>query len=92
MHPILHPIPHRRRLFNIRRLIAQSKMLEELINEPPVFGDDCVNDATTEEENSHIVYRFSEAVKAFELTISLKKTEVLYHLPRQAYVRLQVSI
>ena len=46
-----------------------------------------------EEALQHIVNRFSDAAKNFDLTISLKKTEVLYQLPpREAYSPPHISI
>ena len=67
-------------VFNLRRLLARTKTIEELITEL-LFADDCVLLAHTEEALQHIVNRFSDAAKNFSLTISLKKTEVLYQLP-----------
>ena len=65
-------------LFNIWRLLARTKTIEELITELLL--------AHTGEALQHIVNRFSDAAKNFSLTISLKKTEVLYQpLPREAY-------
>ena len=72
-------------LFNLRRLLADTKTIEELITEQ-LFADDCVLLACPEEALQHIVNRFSDAAKNFGLTISLKKTEVMYQpLPRDAY-------
>ena len=62
-------------LFNLRRLLARTKTIEELINEL-LFADDCTLLAHTEEGLQHIVNRFSDATKNFGLTISLKKTKV----------------
>ena len=51
-----------------------------------LFADDCALLAHTEEALQHIVNRFSNAAKNSGLTISLKKTEVLYQPPsREAY-------
>ena len=51
-----------------------------------LFADDCALLAHTEEALQHIVNRSSDAAKKFGLTISLKKTEVLYQPPpRVAY-------
>ena len=58
------------------------KPIEELITEL-LFADDCALLAHTEEALQHIVNRFSDATKNFGLTISLKKTEVLYQPPPQ---------
>ena len=67
-------------LFNLQRLLARTKTIEELITELP-FADDYALLAHTEETLQHIVNRFSDAAKNFGLTISLKGTEVLYQLP-----------
>ena len=64
-------------LFNLRRLLARTKTIEELITEL-LFADDCAFLAHAEEALQHIVNRFSDAAKNFGFTISLKKTEVLY--------------
>ena len=67
-------------LFNLWRLLAHTKTIEELITKL-LFADDCAFLAHTEEALRYIVNRFSDAAKNFGLTISLKKTEVLYQLP-----------
>ena len=55
--------------------------------------DDCAVLAHTEKALQHIVNRFSDAAKNFDLTISLKKTEVLYQpLPCVSYSPLHISI
>ena len=65
-------------LFNLRRLLARTKIIEELITEL-LFADDCaLLLAHTEEALQYIANRFSDASKNFGFTISLKKTEVLY--------------
>ena len=64
-------------LFHLRRLLAGTKTIEELITEL-LFADDCALLAYTEEASQHIVNRFSDAAKNFGLIIGLKKTEVLY--------------
>ena len=68
-------------LFNLRHLLAIAcmKTIKELITEL-LFADDCTLLTYTEEALQHIVNHFSDAVKNFGLTISLKKTEVLYPL------------
>ena len=64
-------------LFNLRRLLARTKTIVELITEL-VFADDCALLTLMEEALRHIVNRFSDAAENFGLTISLKKTEMLY--------------
>ena len=79
-------------LFNLRRLLAFTNTIEELIPEL-LFADDCALVAHTEEALQHIVNRFSVAAKNFGLTISLKKTEVLCLTPpREAYSPPHISI
>ena len=64
--------------------------MEELITEL-LFADDCALLAHTEEALQHFVNRFSDAAMNFDITISLKKVEMLYQssqcetysLPRQ---------
>ena len=46
-----------------------------------LFADDCALLTHMEEALQHIVNHFSDAAKNFGLTISLKKTEVLYQPP-----------
>ena len=66
--------------------------MEELITEL-LFADDCALLAHTEEVLQHIVNRFCDAAKNFGLTISLKKTEVLYQPPpREAFSPPHISI
>ena len=72
-------------LFNLLCLLASTKTIEELITEL-LFADDCALLAHTEETLQHIVNRFSDATKNFGLSISLKKTELLYQPPpREPY-------
>ena len=79
-------------LFNLRRLLALTKTIEELITEL-LFAYDCALLAHTEEALQHIVNRFSDTAKNFGLTISLKKTEVLYQPPpRVTYSPPHISI
>ena len=83
---------YKRQLFNLRRLLAHTKTIEELIT-ALLFADDCAFFAHMVEALQHIVSRFSDAAKNFGLTISLKKTEVLYQPPlREAYSPFHISI
>ena len=75
-------------LFNLRRLLARTKTIEEVITEP-LFADDCTLLANTEEALQHIVNHISDAAKNLGLTISLKKTEVLYQPPPHVAYSLQ---
>ena len=68
------------------------KTIEELITEL-LFADDCVFLTHMEEALQHIVNCFSDAAKSIGLTISLKKTEVLYQSPPwEAYSPPHISI
>ena len=67
-------------LFNLWHLHARTKTTEELLTEL-LFADNCTCPTDTEEALQHIVKCFSDATKNFSLTISLKKTEVLYQPP-----------
>jgi hypothetical protein len=60
-------------VFNLRRLLAQTKTSEELILEL-LFADDCALLALTEEVLQAVVTRFAEETTAFGLIVSLKKT------------------
>ena len=75
-------------MFNLRRLLAHTRTIEELITEelfaPLVHREDALQ---------HIVNHFSSAAKNLGLTISLKKTEVLYQpSPREAHSSPHMSI
>lgn len=79
-------------LFNLRRLQAKTKVLEMLIREL-LYADDCALIAHTQEDIQHMTDCFAKATKRFGLTISLKKTEVLYQpAPGKAYKDPLVSI
>ena len=52
------------------------KLITELL-----FADYCTLLIHTEKALKHIVNHFSDAAENFGLTISLKKTEVLYQAP-----------
>ena len=79
-------------LFNLRRLLSHTKTMEQLIMEL-LFADECALLAHTEVALQNPVDHFSEASKAFELTISLKKTEVLFQpAPLQNYTPPHITI
>ena len=67
-------------VLNLRRLLSRTKTLEQLILDL-LFADDCALLAHTEEALQTVVNHFAKAAKAFGLTISLKKTEVLFQKP-----------
>ena len=67
-------------LFNLWRLLAHTKTIEELISEL-LFADNCALLTHMEEALQHIIICFPDVAKNFGLPISLKKTEVLYQSP-----------
>ena len=72
-------------LFNLRRLQAHTKTLEQLIREL-LFADDAALVAHTETALQRVTSCFAEAAQLFGLEVSLKKTEVLYQpAPQVAY-------
>ena len=62
-------------LFNLRGLQAKSKMQTEMLDEF-LFADDTAKDAPTECKNG--VDQISVSRDSYDLTISIKKTEVVY--------------
>ena len=64
-------------LFDLRRLNTKTKCLHQLIQET-LFADDCALLAQKDSDLHMMLNKFSEASKAFGLTISLSKTEVLH--------------
>ena len=64
-------------LFNLRRLQAKTKVEEVTVREL-LFADDCALVASSNEELQASMDFFSSACNNFGLTISTKKTEVLY--------------
>ena len=77
---------------NLWCLLARTKTTEELITEL-LFADGFDLLAHTEKTLQYIVNRFFDGAKNFGLTISLKKTEVLYQPPpRETYSPPHISI
>ena len=68
------------KLFNLRWLKAKTKVMSEIIKDF-LFADDCALNAGSEEDMQESVDKFSTACSNFGLTISIKKTEVLYQPP-----------
>lgn len=64
------------RLFDLRRLKAKTKVLEALVRDF-LFADDCALAALNEPDLQELATCLAEAAKAFGLTISLQKTEVM---------------
>ena len=64
-------------IFYLRRLSAETKTLNSLIQEA-LFADDCAFMAHKPDDLQAMLNSFSDASKQFGLTISLGKTEVLF--------------
>ena len=67
------------KLFNLRRLKSRSRVHASLVRDF-LFADDCALAAHNAEDLQELANNFSEAAKAFGLTISISKTEVLQQL------------
>ena len=67
-------------IFNHQRFKAKT-LLRRIIIRDLLFADDAALVATSLEEAQLLVDRFSSACKAFGLTISIKKTEVIHQPP-----------
>ena len=79
-------------LFNLRRLQAHTKTLEQLIREL-LFADDAALVAHTETALQRVTSCFAEASQLFGLEVSLKKTEVLHQsAPQEAYCPPHITI
>ena len=65
------------KLFNLRRLQAITKVKETVIRDF-LFADDCALNAGNEQEMQALMDNFSSACTNFGLTISIKKTEVMF--------------
>jgi len=58
-----------------------------------LFADDCALKASSEQEMQHSMDHFSAACDAFGLTISIKKTEVMYQpVPHKAYSEQTITV
>ena len=72
-------------LFNLRRLQAKTKVKETSVSDF-LFADDAALNAASEAKMQRNMDHFSEACNDFGLTISTKKTEVMYQpAPQKAY-------
>ena len=80
------------RLFNPRRLQAVTKVKETVIRDF-LFADDCALNASTEREMQTGMDSFSSACDNFGLTISTKKTEVMFQpTPGQPYHEPHITV
>ena len=65
------------KLFNLRRLQAKSKVQTEVLDEF-LFADDMAKGAPTEEKMQKGVGQVSDSCDNYDLTISIKKTPIVY--------------
>ena len=65
------------KLFNLKRLQAKYKVQTEVLGEFK-FADDMANCAPTEEKMQEGVDQVSDSGESYDLTMSIKKTEVVY--------------
>ena len=65
------------RFFDLRRLKARTKVAEEIVRDF-LFADDCALAAHSENDLQELANRLATASRQFGLTISLKKTEVMF--------------
>jgi len=80
------------KLFNPRRLQAVTKVKETILRDF-VFADDCALNASNEQEMQAEMDSFSTACNNFGLTISTKKTQVMYQpAPNKQYHELQITV
>ena len=80
------------KLFNPRQLQAITKVKETVIRDF-LFADDCALNASKEQEMQEEMDQFSEACDNFGLTISIKKTEVLYQpAPKKPYSEPHITV
>ena len=66
-----------KKLFNLRRLQARTKVLED-ISRDFLFADDCALNAGTQSNMQKSLNQFAKACDYFGLTIIIKKTKVMY--------------
>ena len=80
------------KLLNLRRLQAKSKVKEATVRNL-LFADDCALNASSEPEMQLSMDKFSSACDSFGLTISTKKTEVMFQpAPRNAYTEPSITV
>ena len=80
------------KLFNLRRLQAKSKVQTEVLDEF-LFADDMAKGAPTEEKMQKGVDQISDSCDSYDLTISIKKTEVVYQpAPGKPYKEPTVTV
>ena len=80
------------KLFNLRRLQAKSKMQTEVLDEF-FFAYDMAKGAPTEEKMQKGVDQVSDSCDSYDLTISIKKNEVVYQpTPGKPYKEPNITV
>ena len=80
------------KLFNLRRLLAKSKVQTEVLDEF-LFADDMAKDAPTEEEMQKGVDQVSNSCDSYDHTISIKKTGIVYQpAPGKPYKEPNITV
>ena len=80
------------KLFNLRRFQAKPKVHTEVLDEF-LFADDIANGAPTEEKMQKDAGQVSDSCDSYDLTISIKKTEVVYQpAPGKPYKELIITV
>ena len=80
------------KLFNLRKLQAVTKIKETIVRDL-LFADDCALNAGDEQEMQQYMDKLSSACDNFSLTISTKKTEVMYQpAPGNQYLDPQILV
>ena len=80
------------KLFNLHRLHAKYKVKMDCVRDL-LFADDCALNACSEPEMQQSMDKFSSACNAFGLTISTKKTEVMYQpAPNKDYTEPTINV
>ncbi len=92
--PLGVPFKYRcdRKLSNPRRLQSVTKVKESVIRDL-LFVDDCALSAINEQETQQEMDALSSACDNFDLTISTKKTEVMYQpAPGKTYQEPNITV
>ena len=80
------------KLFNLRRLQAKFKVQTEVLDEF-LSADDMAKGAPTEKKMQKGVNQVSDSCDSYDLTISIKKTEVVYQLaPGKPYKEPTITV
>ena len=80
------------KLFNLRRLQTKTKVQKDIARDF-LFADDCALNAGTQSIMQESLNRFATACDNFGLTISIKKTEVMYQpAPKAPYTEPVITV